>query len=484
MGLPASLKWLPVTIAVALAAVRLHGGAPTIEAGPLVHGFPLTLEPGWRTEAAGPLLWSETTPSLEGWGLNPFVSFRHEAGVERTQVEALYPLISYDRYGGQYRWQILELLSWSGGPSVDGGDTDRFTVFPFYFRQDSTDPAKRYHALLPLYGTLRGRLFRDEIRFVAMPVWVQTRKRDVVTDNYLFPFFHRRHGGAEGWQLWPIYGTETRVPLTRTNAITDLPEVVPGHEKRFLLWPFGLTETTGIGTPNPTTNRAVLPLFALRRSPESDNTTLFWPFLTHTVSRGEMRYEEWGAPWPFVGWANGDKVARRLWPLWGRASNTNLTSDFLLWPAYTHKLLRTENLEREQTRSFFYLWSDVSERNRQTGQEYRRRSLWPLAYHWKDRAGREHFQVLALAEGAFPHNEGIARSWTPVWSIYRAEANPKAGTSSRSVLWNLWRRDVTPTGTRTGFLFGMVKTEKTKDGTRWNWFWRGRETPQAKAGPK
>jgi hypothetical protein len=29
-----------------------------------------------------------------------------------------------------------------------------------------------------------------------------------------------------------------------------------------------------------------------------------------------------------------------------------------------------------------------------------------------------------------------------------------------------------------------VKTEKTKDGTRWNWFWRGRETPQAKAGPK
>lgn len=444
-----------------------------VEAGPLAHEFRLVLEPGRRTEAAGPLLWQESTPSLEGWGISPFVSFRRERDVERTQIEFLYPLVSYDRYGSEYRWQILELFSRSGGRSIDAEGTERFTLFPFYFRQESKDPARRYQALLPVYGTLRNRLFRDEIRFAAMPLWVQTRKRDVVTDNYFLPFFHVRRGGAEGWQLWPLYGQEHRSVQTRTNAITDLPEVVPGHEKRFLAWPFGLSETTGIGTSNPTTNRAILPLFALRRSPEMDTTTLLWPFLTHTVSRGEKRYEEWGAPWPFVGWADGDKHSRRLWPIWGRASNTNLSTGFVLWPAYTHKLLQTENLEREQTRSFFYLWSDVSERNRQTGEENRRRSLWPLAYHWKDRTGREHFQMLALAEGAFPHNEGIARSWTHAWSVYRSDANPKAGISSRSLLWNLWRRETDRSGSRTSFLFGAVKTEKTAEGRKWRWFWTG-----------
>jgi hypothetical protein len=480
MGLRLQLtSLLPLLAAgTTVAGLQAH---PAVEAGPLVHDFRLTFGPGTRTEAAGPLLWTETTPSLSGWGLNPFVSFRSEPDVERTQIEFLYPLVTYDRYGTQYRLQLLQLLSWSGGTGTDDSDTRRFTLFPFYFRQDSTDPAKRYQALIPIYGTLQNRLFRDEIRFVAMPVWVQTRKRDVVTDNWLFPFFHIRHGAAHGWQLWPLYGQESRVPFTRTSAITDLPEVVPGHEKRFVLWPFGLSERTGLGSENPTTNRAVLPLFALRRSPLLDNTTVLWPFFTHTVNR-ENAYDEWGAPWPFVGWANGEgKHARRFWPLYGKASNTNVSSGFILWPAYSHKALVTENLERNQTRGFFYVWSDVSEKNRQTGEEYRRRSLWPLAYHWKDREGRERFQMLAFAETAFPHNEAIARSWSPVWSLYRSEKNPKAGAASQSLLWNLWRRDVKPGETRTSFLFGVVKTEKTKDGRTWRWFWRtgGKEATPA-----
>ncbi len=483
MGFCPSLQSLMPLLAAGAAAVCLRA-EPPVESGPLAHEFGLTLEPGHRSEAAGPLLWTETTPSLSGWGLNPFVSFRSEPEVERTQIEFLYPLVSYDRYGSQDRWQFLQLLSWGGGRSTDGSDTQRFTVFPFYFQQESTDPAKRYHALLPLYGTLKNRLFRDEIRFVALPVWVQTRKRDVVTDNWLVPFFHRRHGGAQGWQLWPVYGTETRAVLTRTNGITDLPEVVPGHEKRFLLWPFGLSEVTGIGSENTTTNRAILPLFALRRSPQLDNTTLLWPFITHTVNR-EVGYEEWGAPWPFVGWANGEgKHARRLWPLYGKASNTNVSSGFILWPAYVHKQLVTENLLREQTRGLFYVWSDVSEKNRQTGEEYRRRSLWPLAHHWKDRTGRERFQMLALAESAFPHNEAISRAWSPVWSLYRSEKNPKAGAASQSLLWNLWRRDVKPGETRTSFLFGMVKTETTQEGRKWRWFWRRGTTSEASTSPR
>ena len=442
------------------------------EAGPLFHDLALTLSLGDRVEAIGPLVWTEKTPTLTGWGLNPLVSYRSEVGVERTQFDFLYPLVTHDRYGDQGRWQVLQFLSWGGGPGSDGTTAQRFTVFPFYFQQNSTDPAQSYQALLPFYGTLKNRLFRDEIRFLAFPLWMQTRKRDVITDNYLAPFLHRRRGGANGWQLWPVYGQETRVPLRRTSKLTDLPEIVPGHEKRFLAWPFLLSEIQGVGSANPTTNRAVLPLLSTTRSPNQDNTTVLWPFFTKTVNR-EKQFEEWGAPWPFIGWANGEgKSARRIWPLYGRAANTNVSSLFVLWPAYSRKDLVTENLERKSTRGLLYLWNDVSVRDRQSGAEYRRRSLWPLVYHWRDREGRERLQLLAGAEGAFPYNEGIQRAWSPLWSLYRSEKNPKADAASQSLLWNLWRRESQTGKNQSSFLFGFVKSETTAEGRAWGWFWR------------
>jgi hypothetical protein len=60
-----------------------------------------------------------------------------------------------------------------------------------------------------------------------------------------------------------------------------------------------------------------------------------------------------------------------------------------------------------------------------------------------------------VAEGAFPSNEGIARSWSPVWSLYRHERDAKTGRQSRSLLWNLWRQESGPEGTRNGLFFGL-----------------------------
>jgi hypothetical protein len=452
-----------------LSALLLAGGGGVsalaepgseVRFGPLAEEFPLTLRAGHRGEALGPLFHWQQTPEAWGWGFSPWVSYQHEPGVERTQAEFLYPLVSFDQYGSQYRFHLLQFVSWSGGQGNAGPGKDRFTLFPFWFSQHSDDPAESYRALVPLYGRLQGRLFRDEIRFVAMPLWVRTRKRDVVTDNYLAPLVHVRSGAAQGWQVWPFYGQEHRAPLVRTNALSDLPEVVPGHEKRFVAWPFWITDRQGIGSDTPVTNTLALPLFSRQRSKPRDNTTVLWPFFTRTEDR-ERGFVEWGAPWPFVGWADGPgKHARRLWPLWGRATNAELQSDFVLWPFYTHKRLLAEDLDREQTRSVFYLWVDLAERDRRNGAEYRRRALWPLFQHARDREGRERLQVLALAEGAFPSNEGIVRGWSPLWSLYRHEHDARTGRRSRSLLWNLWRQESGPEGTRHGLFFGLVRWGK------------------------
>jgi hypothetical protein len=98
--------------------------------GPLAEEFPLTLRAGHRGEALGPLFHWQETPEAWGWGFSPWVSYQHEPGVERTQAEFLYPLVSFDQYGSQYRFHIVQFLSWSGGESTVGPDKRRFTLFP------------------------------------------------------------------------------------------------------------------------------------------------------------------------------------------------------------------------------------------------------------------------------------------------------------------------------------------------------------------
>ena len=138
----------------------------------------------------------------------------------------------------------------------------RFTLFPIYFQQRSPDPKENYTALVPFYGHLKNRLFRDEIFFVMFPIYSETRKRDVVTDNYLYPFFDVRHGdGLHGWQVWPLVGTEHKDVTTQTNGFGEI-ETIGGYDKFFALWPIHFCQNTGIGTDNPEKFRADLPFYS------------------------------------------------------------------------------------------------------------------------------------------------------------------------------------------------------------------------------
>ena len=107
-------------------------------------------------------------------------------------------------------------------------------------------------------ATSRNRLFRDDIFFVLFPIYVETRKRDVVTDNYLFPIFHLRHGdGLRGWQFWPLVGNEHKDVTLQTNGFNET-EIIGGHDKFFALWPVYFHQNNNLGTENPEKFRATL----------------------------------------------------------------------------------------------------------------------------------------------------------------------------------------------------------------------------------
>jgi hypothetical protein len=217
--------------------------------------------------------------------------------------------------------------------------------------------------------------------------------------------------------------------------------------------------------------RISLPFYSIQRSPARDNTTIFWPFFTHTEDR-ENGFSEWGFPYPFIGWARGPgKNANRLWPLWGKVTNSTQQSDFVFWPLYTHQHLHTPEIDKERTRSLFFFYSDSKLSSPESGDHRRRIDLWPLFTWQRKLDGSTRLQCLAPLEPLVPNNKSIERSWAPVYSIYREEENPKTHTHSNSLVWNLWRRDVTPKERRSSLLFGLVRTRKDATGRHWRFFW-------------
>jgi hypothetical protein len=310
---------------------------------------------------------------------------------------------------------------------------------------------------VPFYGHLKNRLFRDEIFFVMFPIYSETRKRDVITDNYLFPFFDLRHGtGLHGWQFWPLVGTEHKDVTTQTNGFGEI-ETVEGYDKFFALWPIHFYQNTGIGTDDPAKFRADLPFYSTLRSPSRDSTSVLWPFFSWIDDRGE-KYREWEGPYPFVVVARGaGKTVTRVWPLFNQAHNDTLENDYYLWPLYRYDYLHSGALDYRRTHVLFYLFVNVKEKNLETGAQRHRVDMWPFFTYHRDFNGNKWLQVPAPVEPALPNNRGVERNWSPLWSLWRSERNPKSGAASQSLLWNFYRRDTAPTSKKCSLIFGLFQ---------------------------
>ena len=353
-----------------------------IAAGPLFHEFKLTLDSGTRTEALGPFFYNEMKGTQHTWAIPPRFWYTHDPATESYEIDFLYPLMTYDRFGQQYRWQLGQLLNFAGGPTQTETYRDRCTLFPVYFQQRSSDPTQDYLAIGPFYGHMFNHLFRDEINYVMFPIFSQTRRKDVVTDNWLYPIGHVRHGdGLKGWQVLPFAGHEHKEITYQTNIWHEV-NMVPGHDSTFIMWPLFENGHNGIGSDNPEWVQASMPLYNFLRSPKRDATTVLWPFFTWVADR-EKKYKEWEMPYPFVVIARGEgKHTTRFFPFVSWAHSATFESDFFLWPLYKYKSLHAPPADQQERRVVFYLDLDKVLRNSETGQSDRRITLWPLfMYH-------------------------------------------------------------------------------------------------------
>ena len=461
---------LLATVIFGLGSFFAHGQDNSSH-GAFLKRYPLTLEAGWRTETAGPFFYSQQKETETTWAFPPFYSCDQDPAVAAHEDDYFYPFLSEIHYGKEHRWQLFQLISTSGGQEQNGATKKRLTLFPLYFSQRSTDTNLNYTAVVPFYGQLKNRLFHDKISFLMFPFYSQTRKRDVITDNYLYPFGHRRYGdGLWGWQIWPFVGSEHKDVTMHTNSFGEI-ETVAGHDKSFYLWPLHLKQDTGRGTTNEQKLRVSIPLYAYTRSPQRDSTTVLWPFFTWLDNR-ERNYHEWEGPWPFVIFARGEgKTTSRVWPLFSKSHNAVNESDSYCWPVWQFRRYHAESLDQRRTQVLFYLYSRLTEKNTETGKEKVRLDMWPFFEWHRDFAGSEKLQVLALAEPFVPDNRGIERNWSPLWSFWRAEDNAKTRASSRSLLWNLYRHEAMPGHKKTSLLFGLFQYQCDGETERTRWFY-------------
>jgi hypothetical protein len=443
--------------------------AETFSAGPIYDDFKLTLAPGHRTEIMGPLYYDEQKETQRTWAF-PVLTLAHteDPTIQYSEYDFIYPFLTYDRFGAEYRWQIFQLFSFAGGENPDETHDHRFTLFPIYFQQRSTEPTNNYTAFVPFYGTLKHRLYRDEIHFVMFPGYSRTRKKDVVTYNMPYPFFHLRYGnGLHGWQVWPFMGREHKIVTTMTNGFGET-NTVGGHDNLFVLWPFFFDTKVETGTTNSAHQQGLIPFYTYYRSKLRNSTTYFWPLgVTRTVDQ-EKKYDEWDVPWPLIEFARGDgKHTSRVWPFISHSHNQSLTDNWYAWPIYKYNRINSPPLDRSRMRIMFFLYSDVKERNTEASTMRHRMDLFPF-YTWRrDFDGKQRLQVMSILEPFFPNNKSIERDYSPVYAFWRSEHDPKTGADSQSLLWNLYRRDRTPQTKKISLLLGLFQYESRPEGKRW-----------------
>ena len=99
-------------------------GGPRL--GPLYDDFSLTLESGRRTEILGPLYYSEERETRHTWAIPPLtLAHTWDPATDSEEWDFAYPLLTYDRFGKEVHWQIMQLWNVAGGKNQDASEDHR-----------------------------------------------------------------------------------------------------------------------------------------------------------------------------------------------------------------------------------------------------------------------------------------------------------------------------------------------------------------------
>jgi len=457
---------LTALLGLAAAAIVLRADAYEVNAWPAVvlQRDSSGQEQSWS--ALGPCLFSEPSPEPDtglATGFRPFyVVVSNDTSVK---TDLLYPIFYYRRYSDSQEWSIFKLVNGGAvdaGAAKAAGPTDKnFDVWPFYFSREAKDPADSYHALLPFYGTMKGRLGFRRLSWVLFPGYVEVVNKDRHSTFTPFPFVKVVRGSATGFALWPLFG------FTRG----------PGPAKdSYYLWPLIWNNTLAPKPDAPEGSApgkqfGFIPFYTRDTAPGSINENYLWPFFGHTEVTAPYRYSEKRYFWPFLVQGRGDdRLVNRWGPFYAHSDAMGLDSKWVVWPLWHRQSWVDADTTQTKTRFFYFVyWSleETSVSHPAYAHAYKRH-FWPVLSIWDNGTGTRQLQFPSPLDVFFPNNPDMRVAWTPLFSIYRYDHRPSGETRS-SLLWGAltWRRD--PSRSLTEFHLGpLMGMHRRPEGQNWS----------------
>jgi hypothetical protein len=429
---------LTALLGLIAAASAFRAGAYELNAWPalVLQKAPTGETRSWT--GAGPLLFSGPAPAPDAGtasGLRPL--YVRVASDDSVKTDILYPLFYLRRYPESYRWSVLQLVN--GRVEIASDETGKtaehkFDVWPFYFSLVTADPKDSYHAVMPLYGTVKYRLGYTRLSWVLFPLFLESTRKGTDTTYTPWPFVRTMRGERNGFAVWPLFGGSKG----------------PGPARNFyLLWPFIWSNVTApdpdasSGTA-PGTEFGVIPLYTREKAPGMISENYLWPFFGYTERTLPYRYSERRYFWPFFVQGRGDdRVVDRWGPLYTYSNSKGSDSRWIVWPLWHRQTWVDADILQSRTQFFYFLyWSlDQTSVSRPSLAPAYKRHVWPLVSIWDNGAGSRQVQVPSPFEVFFPDNPDVRETWTPLAAIYRYDRRPTGETRS-SLLWNAvtWRR--------------------------------------------
>ncbi|GAM11417.1 hypothetical protein OR1_03733 [Geobacter sp. OR-1] len=341
-------------------------------------------------------------------------------------TEYLYPLASSETTPEVSRFQFLKLIQNNNFRKDEAGGGEKDSMFfPFYISGTSKKYGP-YTSVFPIYGDIYERFWKDEYHYALFPLYGSTVKNGTTSRNYLYPLFNTLEGDKEsGFQVWPLYGQSAKEGVYR---------------KRFVLWPFVISDTRGLNTANPTEKLFLLPFYTATDSPDKTERGYFWPFCGYRDDR-KLKEQETDFLWPFIWTVRGEE--RRVdsyLPFYSGEVKKESSKHWYLWPLFRNDTLTTDTFSRDRNRVLYFLYSDSLERWAKDGSERKRTALWPMFVYQRDPRGVKTFSFPALVEPILDRGE-IEQNWSPLWRIYQQKWTD-SGESVVSFLWSLYWHEI------------------------------------------
>lgn len=381
-----------------------------------------------RAFAAGPLWEQRTSPVRHDTFLRPlWTEYDHHAE-GRYDLHILPPAFTTRQTPLSYDWNIFLFINYGRLGALDEKPLQTFMVFPiFFWHNDAVRPDKSFWGVFPIYGEIVHFFSFQRWHWVLFPLYTRIESwYDVTRTGVPYPFiqvFSNEAETARGLYLWPLYGHS---------------ELDGVYERMFWMWPLVYREIDQLHRPTPRVRQGFLPFYAFEDSEHVEDVSvlMLWGWRTDS----QKQYHETRYLWPL--WIQGrspERTVNRWAPFYTHSKTPRIEKWWYMWPFVQHRKVPEQGVLMERSQFFYFLYWHETQTSIEHPQlpKAQMRFVWPFYASYDNGAGITQTQVLSIFEVFFPHNRAMRDTYSPLFSIYRQEADANTGLKRWSLLWNL-----------------------------------------------